>query len=192
MFEEVLISFEELMITSELLICSKEEFASELTKKTLLSKIKNLAEITAIDTEKTIGQRTNFPYILLQNNKFYFMGIYPRGLQKRKQLIKDKNKLEKTLGIKASKIICYNPQRLGNGKTLRRLKKRGCVFMDLGYDEKGLSQLFKINQASEKPQESPDLQFRQEYSNTNQQNHVHYCDARQKQKSNCAEGFIKK
>ena len=179
------------------------KFQEQLAKKGALQQISKIPGIKIINTEKTIRQKTNFPYIIYHEKEFYFVRIDSGKIAHRKKIIKEKNKLEKTLGINPKGIIYFNPLTLSPKKAIKIIKKRPDIkLIDLRYNQNSLSELMKNQDLNIKNNLTADLiyhpkkRYWRQRKKDEKEVQFHYCigenlSPKQKRKR-CEIGFKKK
>lgn len=138
------LSKDQIIDIAEGLNCTSKEFYEKLIKKAVLIQISKIKDSEIFDTEATINQQTNFPYIILKNENFYFVRINFENIPHGNKITREKTKLESILGLKSSGILCFNPHQASPKGKRKKLKNIGYELHDLRFDKRFLNNLIKL------------------------------------------------
>ncbi|MEN7982255.1 MAG: hypothetical protein ABFQ65_02320 [Nanoarchaeota archaeon] len=187
---------------AETLNCTSNKFYGQLIKKAVLQQILKIPDAVIINTEETIKQKTNFPYMIYHNKEFYFVRIDTGKIPHKKKITREKSELEKILKIDSTEILCFNPLTLSPKRTIKKLKKGRYELIDLGYNEQILKGLKHHNKNSKHLRGfTPVLKYNYNSEllgmGTYEQKKeiINYCLGQnlseKEKKNNCEEGLIK-
>jgi hypothetical protein len=163
------------------------KFQKQLAQKVVKKQLSKIPNIKLINTEKTIKQKTNFPYIIYHEKEFYFIRIDSGKIPQRKKIIDEQKELENTLGIIPQKILCFNPLKLSSKRTTRTLRKKSYIeLIDLKYNQDLLEELTKKQSVEHHSEFKSDLKYVPQKNNlkggywkqkksTEEKISLHYC-----------------